>query len=102
MRNIERGLEAAIRARTDAIGDIRAVGVFAVVDGAEEADSRVAANAVEEARELVAALPQTRILITSRPTAALRRGVPERVDLPLLTSEEARSLSLASVVLLSR
>lgn len=92
MRNIERGLEAAIRARTDAIGDIRAVGVFAVVDGAEEADSRVAANAVEEARELVAALPQTRILITSRPTAALRRGVPERVDLPLLTSEEARSL----------
>jgi hypothetical protein len=86
------GLESAIVSRCAELGDPRVQGVSTVVDGLDEVASDTAARLVEEARELARALPDSRILITSRPTAALRRSVPERVMLPLLTEEEARAL----------
>jgi hypothetical protein len=92
MRDASRGLEAAIRTHVEGLGDLRLQGTYAVVDGADEVAPEVAARVIEEARELTHAFPQTRILITSRPTAALRQGVPERVEVPQLTAEEARAL----------
>jgi Domain of unknown function (DUF4062) len=91
MRQAADGLEAALRAETEGIADIRLEGVFAVVDGADEVAAEITSRVVDEARELVVGLPQTRILITSRPTAALT-NVSERVALPLLAPEEARRL----------
>jgi hypothetical protein len=92
MREASGGLEAAIGRGAEGLGDVRLQGGYVVVDGADEVPPDLAARAIEEARELTQALPQTRILITSRPTAALRRGVPECVGLPSLTAEEARAL----------
>jgi hypothetical protein len=92
MRDASGGLEAAIRTRAEGLGDPRLQGAYVVVDGADEFTPDVAARVIEEARELTQGLPQTRILITSRPTAALRIGVPERVKLPPLSAEQARSL----------
>lgn len=91
MRQAADGLEAVLRAETDGIADIRLEGVFAVVDGADEVPAEVTSRIVDEARELVVGLPQTRILITSRPTAALRE-IRECVSLPLLSPEDARLL----------
>jgi hypothetical protein len=93
MRDTSGGVEPAIRVRADGLGDPRLQGAYVVIDGADEVPPDIAARVIEEARELAHALPQTRILITSRPTAALRRGVPERVELPALTAEEARALA---------
>jgi hypothetical protein len=92
MRDASGGLEAAIGTRAEGLGDPRLQGAYVVVDGADEVAPDVAARVIEEARELTHALPQTRILITSRPTAALRRGLPERVELPPLTAEDVRAL----------
>jgi hypothetical protein len=92
MRDASAGLEAAIRTRAEGLGDPRLQGASVVVDGADEVAADLAARVIEEARELVHAFPRTTILITSRPTAALRRGVPERVELPSLTPAEARAL----------
>lgn len=91
MRDTRDGLEAALRAATEEIGDVRLQGVFAVVDGADEVETPLATRVIEEARELVAALPQTQILVTSRPTAVLEK-VRERVELPELSPDEARAL----------
>jgi len=92
MRDARGGLEAAIATRAEGLGDPRLQGAFVVVDGADEVAPDVAARVIDEASELTHGLPQMRILITSRPTAALRRGVPELVELPLLSAEEARAL----------
>ena len=78
MRDASGGLEAAIGMRAEGLGDPRLQG--AVRGRRRRRRGRtpdVAARVIEEARELTQGLPQTRILITSRPTAALRRGVPD-------------------------
>jgi hypothetical protein len=92
MRDTRDGLEAAIRRGANGLGDVRLQGGHVVVDGADEVTPNLAARGIEEARVLTQTLPRTRILITSRPTAALRRGVPELVELPPSTAEEARAL----------
>lgn len=92
MRDTSSGLESAIRTHAEELGDPRLQGAYVVIDGADEVAPDVAARIIEEARELAHAWPQTRMLITSRPTAALRRGVPERIELPPLTEEQARAL----------
>lgn len=92
MRDTSTGLESAIRTRAEELGDPRLQGAYVVIDGADEVAPDIAARVIEEARELAHAWPQTRMLITSRPTAALRRGVPERIELPPLSDEQARAL----------
>ena len=91
MRDAKDGLELALRGSTDEVGDIRLQGTFAVVDGADEVPTEIATRVIEEARELIAALPQTHFLITSRSTTAVR-NIEERVNLPLLDADEARAL----------
>lgn len=91
-RDAANGLEAAIANSANELGDYRVSGLFAVVDGADEMPTEVASRLVEDARELAHGLANSRILITSRPIAALRQGVPERVDIPALAPDEARAL----------
>jgi hypothetical protein len=92
VRDAQDGLERLMHMHAGGLGDIRRQGAYAIIDGADEASPDVAARVIEEAREFAHSFPQTRILITSRPTAAIRRGVTETVDLPLLTDTEATGL----------
>jgi transcriptional regulator with XRE-family HTH domain len=91
-RDAHNGLEIALAAETANLGRITQLGVAAVVDGLDEIDSAAALQLLAESRELVHALPSSTILLTSRPVALVRERVPEKVELPLLTEEEARVL----------
>jgi hypothetical protein len=92
-RDAKDGLEPVMRLHATQLGDIFQLGVNAVIDGADEIDIDAASHLVEQARELAHALPQTRILITSRPNPAIRVATtPELVKMPLLSDEEASIL----------
>lgn len=91
-RNASAGLDQAMQQRSQDLGDYRIQGAWVVIDGADEVDAEVASRVIDEARELAHALPNTRILITSRPVPAISRNLPERVDQPLLAEEEALGL----------
>jgi hypothetical protein len=92
-RETKDGLEQAMRLHADVLGDVSQLGATVVVDGADEVDAETASHLTEEARELANALPQTLILITSRPTSMMRReATPELVEMPLLSDDDARAL----------
>jgi hypothetical protein len=84
------GLEVAVRAKAQGLGDPEVFGVHVVVDGLDEA--KVALQPLlEEARELAEGWRGSKLILTSRPDVALL-GAPERVALFLLTEEETAHL----------
>ena len=84
------GLEAAVAAAAEGLGDVRVQGAFVVVDGLDEIPRAAAIRVLDAARVLVAAYPQMGVLITSRPTTIL--DGPELMPIPELTGEEVRTL----------
>jgi hypothetical protein len=92
-RDTHAGLEAAILLRSEGLGDARLNGAFVVIDGFDEVVRDRSARLIEDARVLAETLPNTRILMTSRPIPSLfTPDVSEVVWLPPLSDEEARHL----------
>lgn len=90
-REVGASLERAVLAAADGLGDPRLQGAFVVVDGLDEVPQAEAAQTLDAARVLVRTLPETRILLTSRPTAVT--ATDERVKVPLLDEKEALALA---------
>ena len=84
-------IEAAVRLKTATAGDYRASGVTLVVDGLDELTDHSPWAVFDECRALVEALPETRILTTSRPLRAFAQAEERRV-MPLLSRHETVAL----------
>lgn len=75
------GLEQAVLARAQGLGEPRSQGAAVVVDGLDELGIEGAENLLHQARVLVGTWPSSTVLLTSRPLTALageeRRELPE-------------------------
>ena len=86
------GLRSAVQEQAQAIGDPSRNGALIVIDGADEAGSSAAKTLIEDAEALIEAWPATRVVISSRPLAAIK-GYWEIVRLPLMSDSEANDLT---------
>jgi hypothetical protein len=65
-RDMRDSLRQHVLRQVEGLGDPLIQGVVLVVDGLDEADSSLAVDLIEQSTELVEALPNTRVLITTR------------------------------------
>ena len=86
------GLRVAVQEQAQAIGDPARNGVLIVVDGADEAGSGAAKTLIEDAEALIEAWPASRIVISSRPLAAIK-DFSEIVRLAPMSEGEANDLT---------
>ncbi len=85
-------LQNVVQTSSNGLGDPRVLGVYIVIDGLDEVPSSKAANIEDDAEVVARSFPnRSRILMTSRPIAAIQSG-PNRVSLPPLSRNEASSL----------
>lgn len=88
VRDMGPDLENAVVETTQAIGDVHAVGAFVVLDGADEPGVGQADDALQQARQLVRVLPNTRVLLSTRPLPPFS-GASEAVAVPPLDEAES-------------
>ena len=91
VRDIHDDLQRRVRDQGLGIGNAEPVGAFIVLDGADEVPALQRLRIIDEARALVEAWPQTRVVITSRPIPSLAVA-DEQVVLPELTDDQAYNL----------
>ncbi|MBH8578241.1 hypothetical protein I8752_35920 [Nostocaceae cyanobacterium CENA369] len=84
-------LQKTIEEEISKLGQSFSQGVTAIIDGADEAGSALAAHLLNEARILVNTWEKTTLVITSRAIPALSK-VEEAVQVPPLTENEAYAL----------
>ncbi|MBD2181861.1 hypothetical protein H6S82_00135 [Planktothrix sp. FACHB-1355] len=84
-------LQQAVEAQISKLGKSLSQGAAIIVDGADEAGSRLAADLLYEARILVNAWAKTTVVITSRPIPILVES-EEAVKVPLISDQDAYAL----------
>jgi hypothetical protein len=85
------GLSSAVQDGVQALGDPSRNGALIVIDGADEAGSSTAKTLIEDAEALIEAWPATRVVISSRPLAAIK-GYSGTLKLPLMSDSEAADI----------
>lgn len=93
---VQGGLRESVLSASTDLGDPRTCGTYLIVDGLDEAGVAQADSILKQARTLVHAWPETRVLITSR---ALPNSIPsdDSTTMPLLGPTQ--SLELVSRVM---
>ena len=84
-------LDGALAQLAGSAGEYRSLGVSLVIDGIDERTDRPFASILDECRALVHALPNTAILMTTRPTTSFAADT-ELKTIPALTADEAAAL----------
>lgn len=91
-RDIPLGLEEAVAASTAGLGESGQRGATVVLDGLDEVGHRRGNQLLRDARVLVNTLPETRVVITTRPAFELRES--EKLTLAPLSDQEVAELSV--------
>lgn len=86
-------LEKIVEIESSGLGDFEVQGVFIILDGLDEIDSRLASQLLSEAYVLAGTLPKTSVLITSRPIPCVNElGEDAKVPVPPLSERQAYEL----------
>ncbi|MEO0397701.1 MAG: NACHT domain-containing protein, partial [Cyanobacteria bacterium P01_A01_bin.137] len=86
-------LEGIVQAESSGLGDLEVQGASIFLDGLDEVDSRLASQLLSEAYILAGTLPETNILITSRPILCLEElEKSSQVSVKSLSEQQAYEL----------
>lgn len=86
-------LEEIVQAESSGLGDLEVQGASIFLDGLDEVDSRLASQLLSEAYILAGTLPETNILITSRPILCLEElEKSSQVSVKSLSEQQAYEL----------
>ncbi|GET43387.1 NACHT domain-containing protein [Microseira wollei] len=87
----EKSLKKAVEAAADGLGNPKTQGAIVILDGLDEAETRLASQVLSEAHRLVYEWDNTTVIVTSRPTRYTDE-VQEKISVPLLSEAQAYAL----------